>query len=141
MTRRNKGKRIGVYDLLSGSELKELNGHFEAVTSCVYRPHHSELLSASHDRQLLCWLPQSNARHLATQRALLHAHDELSEIERVGRQDDDTAARNTPAINPAVVARNAVANGLDNVHAGLGANLVASQFEDRDEWSDDDDDE
>jgi DNA excision repair protein ERCC-8 len=54
------GRHIGVYELTTGALRNTLRGHFEQVTSVVYRRARDELVSASADRQLLVWLPESD---------------------------------------------------------------------------------
>jgi hypothetical protein len=110
--------------MLTGSELSSLAGHFEAVTACVYRPHRSELLSAGEDRQLLCWLPARNAANVARQRSMLSLFDNNN--------------NNNNANNVNGVLHGDDGDDDDDARNGWSNNLVAAQFRDQDEWSDDD---
>ncbi|CAL1263497.1 unnamed protein product, partial [Larinioides sclopetarius] len=48
---------VNVYDLFTGCRLKMLTGHFNLVTSCVYRSSTHELYSSGNDMNILLWTP------------------------------------------------------------------------------------
>lgn len=48
---------INVYDLFSGCRIKTLIGHFNLVTSCVFRSTTHELYSSGNDMNILLWTP------------------------------------------------------------------------------------
>lgn len=51
-------KCVKLISLQTGEVMNNLNGHFNAVNSCVYRPFYNEIFSAAKDRRLFVWTPR-----------------------------------------------------------------------------------
>jgi DNA excision repair protein ERCC-8 len=109
------GKHIGVYNMLTGELISQLDGHFDAIKGCVVCPYRDELLTGGLDRQILSWTP-------------------ATDVER--------RWRSTQAVDAVASFRARDANERDELgrrqFAGLGNNIVAAQAEDEDDWSSDD---
>jgi len=107
------GKHVGVYNMLTGELVGQLDAHFEAVTGCIACPYRDELITGAHDRQILSWLPVDDA-------------------ERAVRSTQPVdAVPSMQAANPQL--RNEL--GFAE-YAGMGHNIVAAQAHDQDDWSD-----
>jgi DNA excision repair protein ERCC-8 len=107
------GKHIGVYNMLTGELLSQLDGHFDTIKGCVVCPYRDELITGGLDRQILSWTPAADAQR---------------------------AWRSTQAIDAVASLRAIDANRRDEFgvraeYDGLGNNIVAAQVEDEDDWS------
>lgn len=49
---------IGVYDINTGEELNQLEGHLLSINSLVFHRKEQELYSTGADRQILIWTPK-----------------------------------------------------------------------------------
>lgn len=52
---------ISTYELFSGTKLGTLRGHFSQVNCCMRDANTQHLYSAGNDRNILSWLPQTDA--------------------------------------------------------------------------------
>lgn len=78
---------INIYELSTGKILKEIEGHFAQVNSCIFHPKESELYSCGNDHQILVFSP--NEIHVNRKMLFQEAiPKELNEEENWSDDDD-----------------------------------------------------
>ncbi|EGG16870.1 WD40 repeat-containing protein [Cavenderia fasciculata] len=124
------GKTINLYDAKEGTLVRNLKGHFERVTCCVFHPNQELLFSGSNDKQIMVW---------DTSKYQQEIDQSNNHIDQQPRQDDDNNHQDyhSPNNQNNNQNNNNRFNYLDN---DSSTNLVKENLTlpDVDDWSDDD---
>lgn len=75
------GSEILVFDLLKGTLVRRLRGHYGAVHTCVFHPDLEEVYSGGQDTEVLVWSPRFDWADRPESRRLSSSHADAAELD------------------------------------------------------------